>query len=82
MKPVKLLEGQDKEKTLIYDLQFMPSGITLDSKVRCKKCGKEFTYKDSIVLELFDVVGSYEMIKCKHYPECDGLRQGFEVIYD
>jgi len=48
MKPVKLQEGQDKEKTLIYDLQFMPSGTTLDSKVRCKKCGKEFTYKDSI----------------------------------
>ena len=36
--------------------------------------------KDSTVLELFDVVGSYEMIKCKHYPVCDGLRQDFEVI--
>ncbi len=58
----------------------MLSGTTLDSKVRCKQCGKEFVYKDSTVLELLDVVGSYEMIKCKHYPECDGLRQGFEVI--
>lgn len=80
MKPEKLLEGQDKEKTLTYDLQFMPSGTTLDSKVRCKKCGKEFLYKESTVVELFDVVGSYEMVKCKYYPECDGLRQDFEVI--
>ena len=82
MKPVKLLEGQDKEKTLTYDLQFMPSGTTLDSKVRCKKCGKEFVFKDSTALELFDIVGSYEIVKCKYYPECDGLRQDFEVIYD
>ena len=76
----RILGEQEKEKALIYDLQFMPSGTTLDSKVRCKKCGKEFIYKDSTALELFDVVGSYEMIKCKHYPECDGLRQDFEVI--
>ena len=80
MKPEKLLEGQDKEKALTYDLQFMPSGASLDSKVRCKKCGKEFVYKDSTALELFDVVGHYEMIKCKNYPDCDGLRQDFEVI--
>lgn len=32
MKPEKLLEGQDKEKNLTYDLQFMPSGTTLDFK--------------------------------------------------
>ncbi len=80
MKPENLIEGQDEEKNLIYDLQFMPSGTTLDSKVKCKKCGKEFLYKESTVLELLDVVGYYEMIKCKHYPECDGLRQDFEVI--
>ena len=76
----KLLVGLEKEKALTYDLQFMPSGTTFDSKVRCKKCGKEFVYKDSTALELFDVVGFYEMIKCKHYPECDGLRQDFEII--
>ena len=80
MKPEKLLNGQEKEKALTYDLQFMPSGTNLNSKVRCKKCGKEFTYKDSTTLELFDAVGYYEMIKCKYYPECDGLRQDFEVI--
>ncbi len=45
MKPVKLLEGQDKEKTLIYDLQFMPSGTTLDSKVRCKNAEKNLHIK-------------------------------------
>ena len=80
MNNARILKGSEKEKNLTYDLQFMPSGTTLDSKVRCKKCGKEFTYKDSTALELFDVVGSYEMVKCKHYPECDGLRQDFEVI--
>lgn len=80
MKPENLLEEKEKEKTLIYDLQFMPSGTTLASKVRCKKCGKEFAYKDSTALELFDAVGYYEMIKCKYYPKCDGIRQDFEVI--
>lgn len=80
MKPEKVLEAQEKERLLIYDLQFMPFGTTLDSKVRCKKCGKDFISKESTALELFDVVGSYEMIKCKHYPECDGLRQDFDII--
>lgn len=80
MKPEKLLEGQEKEKALIDDLQFMPSGTTLISKVRCKKCRKEFVYKDSQALEFFDVVGYYEIIKCKHYPECNGFRQDFEII--
>ena len=80
MKPEKLLEGQDKEKALTYDLQFMPSGTILDSKVRCKKCGSEFLYKESTAVELFDVVGSYEMVYCKNFPECDGLRQDFDII--
>lgn len=74
------LDDPEKLKALSYDLQFMPAGTTLDTKVRCKKCGREFLYKESTAVELFDVVGSYEMVKCKHYPECDGLRQDFEVI--
>lgn len=80
MKSKKLLDGQDKEKALTYDLQFMPSGTNLDSNVKCKKCGREFAYKDSTALELFDAVGYYEMVKCKHYPDCNGIRQDFEVI--
>lgn len=76
----RILEDNEKIKTLTYDLQFMPAGTTLETKVRCKKCGKEFLYKESTAVELFDVVGSYEMVKCKRYPECDGLRQDFEVI--
>lgn len=76
----RILNEEEKQHELIYDLEFLPLGTTLDSKVRCKKCGKEFIYKESTVLELFDVVGYYEMVKCKHYPECDGLRQDYEVI--
>lgn len=76
----RLLENDEKIKTLTYDLQFMPNGTTLDTKVRCKKCGKEFLYKESTAVELFDVVGSYEMVYCKHYPECKGLRQDFDII--
>ena len=76
----RILEDEKKITTLTYDLQFMPTGTTLETKVRCKKCGNEFFYKESTAVELFDVVGSYEMVKCKHYPECDGLRLDFEVI--
>ncbi len=76
----RILEGEEKSNELIYDLDFLPSNTTLDSKVKCKKCGKEFLYKESTVLELLDVVGYYKIVKCKHYPECDGLRQDFEVI--
>lgn len=76
----RILDEEEKQHELNYDLDFLPSGTTLDSKVRCKKCGKEFLYKESTVVELFDVVGSYEMVKCKYYPECDGLRQDFEKI--
>lgn len=80
MKYEKHIEGEEKEKELIYDFQFMPEGTTLDSKVRCKICGNEFLYKDSTVLELFDVVGYYKIVKCKHYPDCNGIRQDFEII--
>lgn len=80
MQQLRILDGEEKTSELIYDLKYLPTGTNLDSKVRCKKCGKEFIYKESTVLELFDVVGSYEMVKCKHYPECDGLRQDFEII--
>ena len=38
MQTYKVLENQEKQRDLIYDLQFMPSGTNLDSKVRCKKC--------------------------------------------
>ena len=76
----RILNEEEKQHELIYDLEFLTPGTTLDSKVRCKKCGKEFLYKDSTVVELFDVVGHYEMVKCKYYPECDGLRQDFEII--
>ena len=80
MKPEKYLDEQDKEKAVTYDLHFILPGTILESKVKCQKCGREFLYNNSTVLELFDVVGSYEIIRCKHYPECDGLRQNFEVI--
>ena len=76
----RILDGEEKTSELLYDLDFLPAGTSLDSKVRCKKCGKEFSYKDSTVLELFDVVGYYNIVKCKYYPDCDGLRQNFEVI--
>lgn len=76
----RILDEMEKRKTLIYDLKFMRAGTTLDTKVRCKKCGREFLYKESTAVELFDVVGSYEMVYCKHYPECDGLRQDFGIM--
>lgn len=38
MQTYKVLENREKQRALIYDLQFMPSGTNLDSKVRCKKC--------------------------------------------
>lgn len=76
----RILDEQEKNKTLTYDLQFMPAGTTLDTKVRCKKCGKEFLYKESTSVELFDVVGSYEMVYCKNFPEFDGLKQDFDII--
>lgn len=80
MQEPKNLNEEEKTHELIYDLEFLPPGTTLDSKVRCKKCCKEFIYKEATVLELFDVVGYYNIVKCKHYPKCDGLRQDFEVI--
>ena len=33
----RILEGEEKSKELIYDLEFLPSNTTLDSKVKCKK---------------------------------------------
>ena len=74
-----IVDGPDKIKELTYDLQFMPQNTSLESKVKCKICGKEFLYKDSTVVELCDVVGFYMMVKCKFFPVCKGNRQDFEV---
>lgn len=75
----KILQGQDKIKELEYELQYFKN-CSLDSNVRCKKCGSEFLYKDSSVVEHLDVVGYYNLIRCKNYPECDAIVQDFEVI--
>ena len=48
----RILNEEEKQHELIYDLEFLTSSATLDSKVRCKKCGKEFLYKESTVVEL------------------------------
>ncbi len=76
----RILENEEKTEILTYDLQFMPTGTTLNSRLRCKECGRDFLYKESVAVELFDVVGFYEMVYCKHYPECKGLRQNFELL--
>ena len=74
-----IIVGQDKLSELEYDLKYIP-GCTLDSTVRCKKCGAEFLYKDSNVVEQLDVVGYYKLTRCKNYPECDAILQDFEIV--
>lgn len=57
----RILEGQEKIDTLRAELEFLPVGTTLDSKIRCKLCGHEFFYKDAYARELLDVAGYYEL---------------------
>ena len=76
----RILEGQEKIDTLRAELEFLPVGTTLDSKIRCKLCGHEFFYKDALARELLDVAGYYELINCKFFPKCDGSIQDFEIL--
>lgn len=76
----RILEGQEKIDTLRAELEFLPVGTTLDSKIRCKLCGHEFFYKDAFARELLDVAGHYELINCKFFPKCDGGIQDFEIL--
>ena len=80
MSEKRILEGQEKLNTLNAELQFLPAGTTLNSKIRCKICGNEFLYKDVIARELLEVVGYYELINCKFFPKCNGGIQDFEIL--
>ncbi len=42
----RILGVEEKTHELISDLESLTPGTTLDSKIRYKKCGKDFLYKN------------------------------------
>lgn len=43
---------------------------TMDTKVQCIHCGKEFLYKEANAVQFPDK--DEPLIYCKHFPNCDG----------
>lgn len=65
-----VMYGQTKIAGLERGIQALKIDFTMDTKVHCIHCGKEYLYKEASVVNYPD--DDEPLVMCKHYPECDG----------
>ena len=65
-----IMFGQTRIAGLERGISALKTDFTMDTKVQCLHCGKEFLYKEANVVQFPD--DDEPLVYCKHYPECDG----------
>lgn len=65
-----VMYGQTKIAGLERGIQALKTDFTMDTKVHCIHCGKEYLYKEASIVNYPD--DDEPLVMCKHYPECDG----------
>ncbi len=65
-----IMYGQSRIAGLERGIQAFKTDYTMETKVHCIHCGKEYLYKEANVVQFPD--DDDPLVYCKHYPECDG----------
>lgn len=65
-----IMYGQSRIAGLERGIQAFKTDYTMETKVHCIHCGKEYLYKEANVVQFPD--DDEPLVYCKHYPECDG----------
>lgn len=65
-----VMYGHAKIAGLERGIQAFKTDFTMDTKVHCIHCGREYLYKEATVVLFPD--DDEPLVYCKHYPECDG----------
>ncbi|EID85353.1 hypothetical protein MSI_10710 [Treponema sp. JC4] len=65
-----IMYGQTKIAGLEKGINALKTDFTMDTKVHCIHCGREYLYKEANVVQFPD--DEEPLVYCKHYPECDG----------
>ena len=65
-----IMYGQSRIAGLEHGIQAFKTDYTMETKVHCIHCGKEYLYKEANVVQFPD--DDEPLVYCKHYPECDG----------
>ena len=62
--------GQTKIAELEKGIKALKTDFTMETKVQCLHCGKEYLYNEASVVQFPD--DDEPFVMCKHYPECNG----------
>lgn len=65
-----IMFGQTRIAGLERGISALKTDFTMDTKVQCLHCGKEYLYKEANVVQFPD--DDEPLVYCKQYPECDG----------
>ncbi|WP_287047346.1 hypothetical protein [Treponema sp.] len=65
-----IMYGQSRIAGLERGIQAFKTDYTMETKVHCIHCGKEYLFKEANVVQFPD--DDEPLVYCKHYPECDG----------
>ena len=64
-----IMYGQTRIASLERGIQAFKTDFTMDTKVHCIHCGKEYFYKEAYAVKFPD---DDPLVCCKFYPECNG----------
>lgn len=62
--------GQTRIAALEHGIRALKTDFTMDTKVQCLHCGKQFLYKEANVVHFPD--DDKPLVYCKNYPQCNG----------
>ena len=65
-----IMYGQTRVAGLERGIHAFKTDFTMNTKVHCIHCEKEYLYKEANVVQFPD--DDEPLVYCKHYPECDG----------
>lgn len=65
-----IMFGQTRLAALERGISEFRTDYTMDTKVHCIHCGKDFLYKEANAVQFPDK--DEPLIYCKHFPNCDG----------
>lgn len=70
--PVRALYIRSRANCFLVEkgIHSFKTHFTMDTKVHCIHCGKEYLYREANVVQFPD--NDEPLVYCKHYPECDG----------
>ncbi len=65
-----IMFGEVRKAELERGIKLFKTHFTMNTKVHCLHCGKEYLYNEASVVHQADTDDN--LVYCKHYPECDG----------